>query len=137
MYASGIYSNSVVLSVKMTATTSKWHSPLPKDGPLWFRRNPLAAEAILLCFAKSTLSCGGACMFSRRAFTSTKCIPSALAEMISISRCPLLKFLSSIVCPFACSASQARSSPRFPIVCLLFLRSSIPSLPSAMSPLSP
>lgn len=131
MYASGKYSTCAVFFVKVTATMSKWHSLLPNGIPRLLRRKPFAALAILLCFVRSTFSCGGACMFSRRAFTSTKCIPSAAFEMMSISRCPVRKLRSRIRCPLPSSSLQAMSSPWRPVICLLFpLFSILPPHPS-------
>ena len=53
--------------------TSKKHSS-GMSCPLLLR-NLFAAATILICFCRSTLSCGGACTLILRVLTSTKCIP--------------------------------------------------------------
>ena len=98
---------------------SNRHSLPPNACPLPLFRKAAAAFVILICFFLSTLSCGGAWMLSRRVFTSTKCIPSASTEMMSISRWLDLQFLSITVCPFSVRWLQARSSPACPSFCLL------------------
>ena len=119
MYACGKYSIRMWSSIIVTATTSNWQSLQPNVRPLPLLRKAPAALIIFVCFLLSTFSCGGACMLSRRVFTSTKCIPSALMEMMSISRWPDLQFLSITVCPFSVRCLQARSSPACPSFCLL------------------
>ena len=45
-------------------------------------------------------------------------VPAISAEIMSISRCPLLQFLSRMVWPMLWRCLQAMSSPFLPIVCL-------------------
>ena len=125
MYACGIYSVCTLSSINVTAIMSNWQSAMPNSFPLLLLRKHPAALIILLCLVWFTFSWGGACMFSLRVFTSTKCIPSALTEIMSISRWPALQFLSIIVCPLSIRNLQAMSSPSCPSLCLLFPSPSI------------
>ena len=134
MYACGKYSIRMWSSIIVTATTSNWQSLQPNVRPLPLLRKAPAALIIFVCFLLSTFSCGGACMLSRRVFTSTKCIPSGLMEIISISRCPDLQFLSMTVCPISVRYLQASSSPICPSFCLLFPAPSILPPPLSLSP---
>ena len=79
-----------------------------------------AAASSFLRLAGPTFSSGAASIGRTRLLTSTKCIPSAAMEMMSISKCPHLQFLARTVCPAAIRYAAATSSP---------LRPTIPRLP--------
>lgn len=108
--ASGIYRISVSLPRNTTVATSKKHSPFHRR----CRRYRAAAAASRLCFTGPTLSETLPEPGARRVLTSTKCIPFLSRVIMSISRCPHLKFLSRTQWPDSMRNLHTMSSPRRP-----------------------